>query len=532
MPRVGFSDDDDEDASRSLIAGEVSDLEQQEGSPSRDDDVEEEWSDSSVARWIPLRRDVFPIQPFRKTFDRELNDARYVKEDMQRSSGRALCTVALKWFLPMLFVGFFTFVSMVLLHIGTYFYVHHMDMMTKLFKRVEGQSPNQFNVTLTMGWASGGQLLDGSGRPMSLSYGSLNDEGHALLGYSSISLQTLDFVALVFPVSFVFLAVLMDELGVWTKVMISNAALALLKGVLGVLTTIPDSQGWHECKERLGPEGLRWMVGIHSSLLDFLRLELVGVDGVRLRWCADMMFSGHTYFTTLYALGTYELSVSFTREWPPCWRRILLLPMLFLAVGEQSLEIYLVLLNRFHYSMDVVVAIVMTFLIFSNGWVAQLAKHWVWFGIERRKHEWSPAMVKKVFETRQGLEKKMRKLSRRESRDDCVFRDPRVTIFPSKEVSSNADVFIPPCMMPLCFCCCFRSPESKDCYLYGVRQHVFDDHDLGDMLFAGTMEQQKHMCIHMNLSMRHTVRSNKHFRKLYSIKDKGESWTKRKFCYL
>ncbi|CAE7656810.1 unnamed protein product, partial [Symbiodinium necroappetens] len=42
----------------------------------------------------------------------------------------------------------------------------------------------------------------------------------------------------------------------WTKVLLSHSVLAIGKGVFGVVTIMPDSIGWANCKARLGPSGV------------------------------------------------------------------------------------------------------------------------------------------------------------------------------------------------------------------------------------------------------------------------------------
>merc|ERR1719329_1535897 len=76
---------------------------------------------------------------------------------------------------------------------------------------------------------------------------------------------------------------------------------------------MPDSIGWTECKARLTPLGVSYMQHDHS-MLDLLKAEATGVDGHHLRWCSDMAISGHTYFTTIYALGLYEMARKVTRN--------------------------------------------------------------------------------------------------------------------------------------------------------------------------------------------------------------------------
>jgi len=323
-----------------------------------------------------------------------------------------------KWAVPAALNGFCLFLSMFLLHVATYNYVNEMLLWEKVYElRSNGTSIH---------WSfSQGRT------PNETSFGSLNDPVERWLGYRAVSMQVLDKVAAFFPGCFMLCVVLLLELRLWTKVMLCNALLALLKGVLGAVTTVPDSIGWNNCKARLGVDGVRYL-STKLSLGDLLRMELVGAPphGQHLRWCADMMFSGHTYFTCLYGLALFELfRVWFARVKPGIGRAGPLIFVCVLGVGEQVLEVYEVLKSRFHYSMDVLVAIVITFLVFTNSAVCIAAKSWVMWR--------APASV---------------------DTSDSVFRLFR----------SSGDVFIPICCIP--FCCV---PN---------RQHMFDDSDVEDLL--------------------------------------------------
>jgi len=309
-------------------------------------------------------------------------------------------------------------------------------------------------------------LVDDKGHAHALSFVSLNDPLHSYLGFQQVDIGFLDMIAAAFPALLCLLAVLMDELGVWTKVMLCSTLLALGKGVFGLMTTVPDSKGWLECQKRLDGGGLEWMEQSHG-LMEFMSMEAFGVDGHRLRWCADMMYSGHTYFTTLYALGLYELSFYFTREWPRWWRMFALFVVMAITMGEQIVEVYFVLLNRFHYTMDVVMAILLTFLFFSNSAIAEFTKKWVYFLCPKPKafEKWSKEKCEQVAQVRKKL------VDNGELPKDVVFVQ-------LKELRADADVMIPPCCNP---CCCLYWCEGS---WGGTRHHSFDSTDLGDMLFS------------------------------------------------
>jgi len=89
---------------------------------------------------------------------------------------------------------------------------------------------------------------------------------------------------------------------------------------LGVATIVPDGSGWDICQKRLGDETVAFLrdeipnpfvKGYGATAWAHLKNELTGphhdVLGSGMRYCADMVYSGHTYFTCLYALGLLEL---------------------------------------------------------------------------------------------------------------------------------------------------------------------------------------------------------------------------------
>eukprot|EP00927_Polykrikos_kofoidii_P015293 TRINITY_DN16783_c0_g1_i1.p1 TRINITY_DN16783_c0_g1~~TRINITY_DN16783_c0_g1_i1.p1 ORF type:complete len:975 (+),score=188.31 TRINITY_DN16783_c0_g1_i1:415-2925(+) len=109
-------------------------------------------------------------------------------------------------------------------------------------------------------------------------------------------------------------------------------------------------------------------------------MELFGaiVDGqyTHLRFCADMMFSGHTYATTIFSLGLYDLVRNQTARWTPCRRSFVRFVVGAVLLAVVLSEMYMMLVQRFHYTMDVVVALVFTLLMYSNPAIAVVADFW------------------------------------------------------------------------------------------------------------------------------------------------------------
>lgn len=317
-----------------------------------------------------------------------------------------------KWFLPGFLNAFCIFISMWLLHIATYQYVHKMTNMEESLKKSGINSEEVLSKFFN-------------------DYSTLADPVADVFPRESIALDTLDKVAAFFPAMFMLGVVAFDDLRLYTKIMFCNAFLALLKGSLDAMTVLPDSAGWAACKERLTPLGVAFFQENHSPW-DLLRHEATGVNGHHLRWCSDMLVSGHTYFTTIYALGCYELIRRVMLQEGFKHRELLkaaaITFVVVMGLFEQMIEIYAVTVDRFHYTMDVYLAIIVTFIVYTNAIPAMVSKHWWGMGT--------------VFS--------MTKEERYE--------------FMGSAFNSESDILMPVCCFP--FCC-----------LAG-RMHLFDDDHL------------------------------------------------------
>jgi len=278
----------------------------------------------------------------------------------------------------------------------------------------------------------------------------LQDPLSEYIGYQPVDISTLDAVAAFFPMLFGILSVATDDLTKWTKVLLCNSLLALGKGLIGWITVVPDSAGWARCRERLGEDGVEWMRQERSSW-DILALDEGLTEVGHLRWCGDMMWSGHTYFTCLYALGTYELAKIAVREFTVRQQALVCGIIALVGVLEQCIEIYFVLLNRFHYTSDIVMAIVMTFLFYTSGSIAVAAKQWARFLVT-----W-PQCMECADSSRFTIYKE----------DDEGDHRQGLRYWPWA-LRSSGSVFIPPCFSPLC--------------CKSMRQHIFHDEDIFNLM--------------------------------------------------
>jgi len=215
------------------------------------------------------------------------------------------------------------------------------------------------------------------------------------------------------------------------------------------VTVVPDSIGWSQCKVRLGPDALHFFrnevpspaeKGIFSTVLTLLGTEMFGPHhnriGSGMRFCGDMIYSGHTYFTCLYILGFLQIVREMVKSHPELRPRTVVLimwTMYFICIAEQCLEIALVIHNRFHYTLDVVMAVVMTLLVFTSSPVCIAAKWWA-----SLRSEAEPA--------KEALKDngRMKELAKEAKEYGYV-------LIPTEEMRSEADIWLPVFCVP--FCC-------------------------------------------------------------------------------
>lgn len=270
-----------------------------------------------------------------------------------------MCVVV--WAVPFLLAACGFLLQNFQLRIGTYHYVHKMLQ----YDVVRTQTLNVANYTeyvpLTVGET-----------PQNVSFGSLDDPVTSALGeYQEVKIKVLDILAALFPFFFMVLIVSMDQPFVFTRIMLCFFVLAAGKGFFSWITIVPDSNGWQACKARLAPGSypVEWYAK-ERTVLEILLMD------PRSRLCADMMWSGHTYFVAIFAFGLHEC-VRRAMRGSLAWHRILVESLVTLAaVLQQGIEIYFVLKSRFHYTSDVVMAVFITYLLYTNSLIAVLAAWW------------------------------------------------------------------------------------------------------------------------------------------------------------
>jgi hypothetical protein len=384
---------------------------------------------------------------------------------------RSACAEFFKWVFPFIFAGIGWWMMSVGLHMATYFYIQ------KYAKGISATSP-----------AKGGR------------FSILKDvEDYIPKFEAHVTLDQLDMVAAFFPGIFCLAtftvairrccagkkdpeyrrALRQQVLQLWTKVMICASFLFLFKGIVGAVTTIPDSSGWKVCADRLKTQGVDYMQE-QKNVMSFFYVDFwwpltwwfpkglaqwaAGAGDLEkrkgmLRYCSDMMYSGHTFTVTLFALGFYEMVRLFNvhrfGRFGTITKIVVLVTIGTLSVLEQILEIALVEETRFHYTTDVIVALVLTFLFYTNGPIVIVAKCWADHGFciwHWNKKECVPPEEKYLCESN-------------------ILDNGTLTEEELDEMNalvSRADILVPPCCVP--FCC-----------LAG-REHIYSDNQLKKLI--------------------------------------------------
>lgn len=308
----------------------------------------------------------------------DANSSRTLQDDDEKHKPRKFSTIeAIKWGLPAAFNAFGFATMSVTLHIGTYYYIRVMDRFELVFNEHESQIGNSTLSAYKTGTEFG-----------EVSFGSLQDPLEGTLGWTKYSLSELDAASLVLPTLWFFLALYYRDLQLWTKTLLCHGMLSIIKGFFSFLTVIPDSIGWKQCRLRLGDANLASIRGLPDPETDGafslifaimgMETESLVVQHKMVRFCADMLYSGHTFVTCLYGLALVELyrKCSYERKDSDLTRLAVVLGLSAFVILEQSIEMYMVLSNRFHYTIDVVLAFMMVLLWNTNAAVAVASQRW------------------------------------------------------------------------------------------------------------------------------------------------------------
>lgn len=218
--------------------------------------------------------------------------------------------------------------------------------------------------------------------------------GSSITTKFDIPLYILDFLGC-FPVLLYFGITLYgvsknyDCIDIFNKTLIIASILAFLKGLLDVVTIVPDSNGWSVCKKRLNDDSIQFIKELDFSdnflvsVEKLLQVEIFGLNNKRVRYCADMILSGHTYFALLFSLASYTSIILFCKDMSLFTKYLYkVIFVLFILT-----EITVVELQKFHYTVDIMIAIILVFLLWNSIFVERIAFEWS-SGYKWRNVEW------------------------------------------------------------------------------------------------------------------------------------------------
>lgn len=234
---------------------------------------------------------------------------------------------------------------------------------------------------------------------------SLEDPLHRLLKGSQLaeSLEGLSWAPEVWVdlltdcviISLLIQLVRMNDLKSWTHLALTATVLAILKGVLAWSTVLPDATGWMGCQRRLGPHGLMYFrkqnsegLGTITSVVDIFLLTVQSLwllgRAAPQQLCADTLFCCSTSTTVLVCLGAYD-AVSVRIDEVRRERRSAILGLTGLILcAILTADVALAVGSKLHYSVDVLLAIPLTFLVYGNPAIAMCAREWAERDTDRR----------------------------------------------------------------------------------------------------------------------------------------------------
>lgn len=191
------------------------------------------------------------------------------------------------------------------------------------------------------------------------------------------------------PVIWMGWAVRTCDFGSWVRTLTCAALLVALKGLLAWATVVPEPGGWTTCQIRLGADGLSYYrelaagrsVGPLGALIDTAYLTLRGVFTMgypaRHCFCGDTMFSTSVCLNVLFSMSLYE-AVQSSTQWlaEPRDRKVRRATgaVLFIVVAANMV---LAIGGEYHYVADVVSALILALLVYSNPAVALMVEKWM-----------------------------------------------------------------------------------------------------------------------------------------------------------
>ncbi|CAE7416091.1 unnamed protein product [Symbiodinium natans] len=178
-----------------------------------------------------------------------------------------------------------------------------------------------------------------------------------------------------------------NDLKTWTHLALSASVLAVLKGFLAWSTVLPNAAGWGGCKQSLGADGLMYFrrqntgsLSLMDSLLDITLLTIQSLwllgRAAPQQLCSDTLFCCSTSSLTLVCLSAYEAVARSVDEFRH-ERRAAVMGLFGLILCAIVLaDITLAIGSKLHYSLDVVAAVPLSFLVYGNPALALMAQDW------------------------------------------------------------------------------------------------------------------------------------------------------------
>jgi hypothetical protein len=167
----------------------------------------------------------------------------------------------------------------------------------------------------------------------------------------------------------------------WTRTLLVGSIIAVLKGFMAWMTVVPNPAGWAACKNGMNRD---WMFGFFGATFNVLWLWITSIlGGNRVSQnlvCSDAVVSSPTYFSALFALALYDAMRVQTRKMKPHFRFLYRLlggfTLLILVIQAAHLD----LMDRRQYGAAVVLALVLTMLLYSSIPVAICVDRWLTWG--------------------------------------------------------------------------------------------------------------------------------------------------------
>jgi len=86
-----------------------------------------------------------------------------------------------------------------------------------------------------------------------------------------------------------------------------------------------------------------------------------------MRYCSDMMLSGHTFYVVLYNIASYDIISRYINN-------IICIIIKLLLIIIVIIEIILILISKFHYTIDVLLALIMVILLYNFKYIDYIIK--------------------------------------------------------------------------------------------------------------------------------------------------------------